>query len=189
MVRAVSNGPAGDHHQGREIEALLDDAQWARARWLIQATLVEAPEDHWLLAQLGLAYFEQGDAASALPVLERAVRLAPRCPLVLWYYGAVLDSLGKAATSMAVFRALVETGVDILSDGECGLGRERAKAVMARSYERLRRLHCAEGRDEQAQRCFDRLFDLLDPEEPDVSRTCSIRIKARARSFTPPPRH
>jgi len=58
--------------------------------------LEDEPDDALLRLTLGKEYLEAGDAAAALPHLERAVAVDPRYTAAYRYLGAALEALGRA---------------------------------------------------------------------------------------------
>jgi len=82
-------------------------------------------DDHWLLTRLGLTYYEEHNYKKALFYETQALRLAPKCPLVLWDYAGTLEMLGRDKEAIAIYRKLVKRGVDKIAYGECGEGRAR----------------------------------------------------------------
>ncbi len=110
-----------------EIEALLAAEDWEAARSLIRTRLATEPDSHWLLTRLGLTYYEQRRYRQALRYEGQALRLAPRCPLVLWDYAGTLDMLGRTSEALRIYRRLIRRGVERLAFGECGEGRAWAR--------------------------------------------------------------
>jgi tetratricopeptide (TPR) repeat protein len=113
------------------IEALIEQEQWAEARRAIQEELKNDPDNHWLLTRLSTTHYEQRDYPEALRWVEKARRIAPNCPLVLWDYAGTLDMLGREQEAIAVYRSLLERGVDAIASDECGEGLEWARGLLA----------------------------------------------------------
>jgi tetratricopeptide (TPR) repeat protein len=120
-----------------EIEVLIAAENWRAARRLIQRRLRGEPENHWLMTRLGLTYYEERDYETSLVYSQKALRLAPRCPLVLWDYAGTLDMLGRKAEAIAAFRRIVRRGVRSLAHGQCGEGLAWARGLVADCLYRL----------------------------------------------------
>jgi tetratricopeptide (TPR) repeat protein len=133
---------------GSEVEALLDAREWTRARWLIEARLQSAPEDHRLHAQYALTWIGDLRLAEARWAIDRAALLAPRCPAVLSIRGAVLDALGDTEKAIAVLGALTERGPGPLLRGPCRIESSQAKSLLSDAWLRLARLYEARGERE-----------------------------------------
>jgi len=113
------------------IEARISANDWSGARRLIRAALRREPDSHWLLARLGLTYYEERRYVQALQWSERALARAPRCPLVLWEYAGALQQLGRHRDALRVYAGLRRRGVESLAHGECGEGLRWARGLVA----------------------------------------------------------
>ncbi len=82
-----------------DIESLIREGRWSEARKAITAALRLKPMSHWLIARLGLTYYEQRNYSRAVTLAARALEVAPRCPLALWDYTEALQML-KCSTGM-----------------------------------------------------------------------------------------
>jgi tetratricopeptide (TPR) repeat protein len=83
---------------GAEIESAIERDDWPGARKLIEEELAKDPDDHWLLTRLSLTYYEQFDYQKALDLSERALSIAPECPLAK----AVLRAVSQARPRLPV---------------------------------------------------------------------------------------
>jgi len=140
--------------RGAEIERLLASEDWAGARRAIRSQLRLSPDSHWLISRLALTYYEQRGYAKALELETRALRLAPRCPLVLWGHAGSLEMLGRKAEAVVVYRRLIRRGPDRLSRGPCGEGIRWARGLVADCWYRLGRISQAEGKLRLATRAY-----------------------------------
>ena len=122
---------------GEAIEAVIADENWVLARRLINRELRRTPDDHWLLTRLSLTYYEQRNYKQALKISERALDLAPRCPLILWDYAGTLDMLGRTAEAIRIYQKIIRRGADSLAHGECGEGMAWARGMLADCYFRM----------------------------------------------------
>lgn len=128
----------------RVIEELYQKEQWARVRALIQRELKKDPNDHWYLTRLSGTYYEEHKYKKALQASNKAVRLAPKCPLALWDRAGILDMLGQHAQAIAIWRKLIKRGSKEVAYGPCGEGLVWAKSLVndcryriANTYRRL----------------------------------------------------
>jgi tetratricopeptide (TPR) repeat protein len=128
------------------IEALIEQEKWAEARRAIREELKDDPTNHWLLTRLSTTYYEERDYEEALRWVEKAREIAPDCPLVLWDYAGTLDMLGREREAIAVYRSVLQRGVEAIAEGECGEGAEWARGLLTDCVYR-------------AGRCFEDLKD------------------------------
>jgi Tfp pilus assembly protein PilF len=66
--------------------------------------LADEPDDTLLHLMLGKEYLDAGDAAAALPHLERTVALDPRYTVAYRHLGSALEGLGRVADAAAAWR-------------------------------------------------------------------------------------
>src|SRR5271163_3121791 len=97
------------------IEKAIRRDDWKGARRLIRTSLRQQPDSHWLITRLGLTYYEERDYKQAFKIGQRAYRLAPKCPLVLWDLAGTLDMLGRHREAIAIFRRLVRRNIKSLA--------------------------------------------------------------------------
>jgi tetratricopeptide (TPR) repeat protein len=128
-----------------EIDALLDAEAWTSARWLLARRVRQTPHEHRCFTRLALTWLGEGRVEEARADIDRAARLAPLCPEVLFIRGAVLEACGEQDSAVAVLRALTCGGAAALTTGDCGLQLERAREILADGLLRLGRLYQARG--------------------------------------------
>jgi len=75
----------------KAIERAISREKWKEARRLVRAELKEKPNSHYLLTRLGLTYCEERAYRRSLSYSQKALRLAPLCPLALWDYAGSLQ--------------------------------------------------------------------------------------------------
>ena len=114
----------------RRVEDLLEKEAYTEARPVIRRALRADPEDHWLWSCLATTYYEKGNYRRSLEYEAKAVELAPRCPAALTGYADRLYLLGRVGEAMAVYRRILNRGVESLARGPCGEGRRSALALM-----------------------------------------------------------
>lgn len=112
------------------IEQCMACEEWKQARELILRELKKTPESHWLLARLGMTYYEERKYKKALEIEKRALKLAPRCPLVLWDYACTLDMLNNKVEAIRIWRSLLRRGEESIAYDECGEGIRWARSLL-----------------------------------------------------------
>ena len=120
----------------KAIEAAIRSERWKKARQLIRAELKDKPKSHWLLTRLGLTYYEERAYRASLSYSQKALRLAPECPLALWDYAGSLQMLGRHRMALRVYRQLLSRGVGQIAHGDCGEGRGWARGLIAGCFYR-----------------------------------------------------
>ena len=120
-----------------EIESLLAAEDWQGARAAILDELQGDPENHWLLTRLGATYYEEKDYATALVFTDKALLLAPKCPLVRWDYACCMDMLGYDDPAFREFASIALQDENELAYGDCGEGSRWAKSLQADCYYRM----------------------------------------------------
>jgi Flp pilus assembly protein TadD len=87
----------------------------------LRELLEDEPDDALLRLTLGTELLDAGDAAAALPHLERAVAVAPRYTAAYRHLGTALERLGRGAEA----RAAWERGIAVAEDtGDLQAGKE-----------------------------------------------------------------
>jgi tetratricopeptide (TPR) repeat protein len=147
----------------RQIEKAISRENWKAARRLISAGLRKDPDNHWLLTRLSLTYYEERRYTRALAYSERALAIAPRCPLALWDHAGTLEMLGCVEESADHYRRLIRCGVRALAFGDCGEGVRWARGLVADCWYRLGQCESKLGRKKHAVRCLRRHLSLRGP--------------------------
>lgn len=126
----------------KKINKCIDLEKWDKARGYIKLALSKEPDNHWLLVTLALTYYEQHNYKKSLMIEKQALKLAPKCPLVLWDYAGSLDMLGRTKDALKIYNGLVRRGPYSIAYGDCGEGIRRARSLvndcfykMAKCYE------------------------------------------------------
>jgi tetratricopeptide (TPR) repeat protein len=132
------------------IEERIAEDDWTGARKLIRAELKKTPNSHWLLTRLGLTYYEQKQYARALHIEERALRISPRCPLVLWDYAGSLQMLKRHKEAVAIYSRLIRRGARSIAYDECGEGLAWARGLVVDCHYRRGESYQALGRKRDA---------------------------------------
>jgi len=121
----------------KRIEQLIQAERWYAARRELRHLMRDKPEDHWLLTRLGLTYYEERKYKTALRYEERARRIAPFCPLVLWDCAGSLQMLHRHDEALEVYQALTRRGARRIAFGACGEGLAWANGLVADCYYRI----------------------------------------------------
>ncbi|MCE9533825.1 MAG: hypothetical protein K8T89_22265 [Planctomycetes bacterium] len=93
----------------RTIERHLEQEAWEDARKFITRDLTQQPDNHWLLTQLGVTYYEQGQYRESLQPLLSSLKIVPDCPLTLWNLAGALDALGKPEVAIPIYTWLLRS--------------------------------------------------------------------------------
>ena len=111
--------------------------EYGKARALLIPKLRKAPKDHWLLTRIGTTYHEERNYKKALKYSEKAFKLEPHCPLVVWDYAGTLDMLAESEKAITLWKGLVARGIEGIAHGECGEGIRWAKSLLNDCYYRI----------------------------------------------------
>ncbi len=65
------------------------------------------PKDYWLLTRLSEEYYHQNKISKALDTSQKAKKMAPDHPLVLWDYGCALEALHRYREAILVYKKIV----------------------------------------------------------------------------------
>lgn len=121
----------------QEIEDAIKHKNWEKVRRLVLKDLSKEPKSHWLLARLALTYYEEYKYERALIIGQRAYKLQPDCPLVLWDLAGTFNMLGRNQEAMAIYHRLIRRGVKAIAFGDCGEGLAWARGLVADCWYRL----------------------------------------------------
>ena len=119
------------------IESLIRSERWKEARLQIRQELKDAPASHWLWTRLSLTFYEQRRYREALVAAQRALELAPRCPLGCWDLAGALQMLGRHSEALAIYRRLSAIPLRRLAEDACGEGRAWARGLVVDSHFRM----------------------------------------------------
>jgi hypothetical protein len=146
--------------RNRLLEPLLERSEWAAARKLIQRELKKQPENHWLLTQLGVTYYEEGKYREALPIFLSSVRIVPDCPLILWNVAGTLDALGRPEDAIPIYTSLLRS-TKTAADDPCWESKEWSDNLKTDCVYRLGVCFLHMKRRESAEHCFRQYVNLL----------------------------
>jgi len=163
----------------RRIDRAMDQEDWEAARRLILEELEKESDDHWLTTRLGTTYYEQRDYAAALKWSEKAVHLAPKCPLVLWDYAGALDMTGREEEAIRIWRRLIEREAVRIAADECGEGLRWAESLVNDSRYRAALSLFDLGRDADALRLLREHLAHRRPGLPSLYPLREVRARER----------
>jgi tetratricopeptide (TPR) repeat protein len=142
------------------IWSLFQRADYEKARSLLEKELLKEPENHWLITQLGVTYYERRQYDEALRHFRRSHKILSDCPLTLWNLAGTLDAVGRTAKAIAIYTSLLESKVtpDVDPCWESDEWSDRLKADcvyrMGSCFQNLRKRKAAE-------HCYRQYLDLL----------------------------
>ena len=163
-----------------DIEALIRAERWAGARGLIKKRLKKEPTNHWLLARLGLTYYEQRQYERALACEEEALRIEPNCPLALWDYAGSLQMLRRHREALDIYEKITQRGAERIAVGQCGEGLAWANGLVADCYYRMMDSLDALGDEAGATAMLVKHLDMRGPGCHSIYPLDSLRRKGRA---------
>jgi len=140
--------------QSKLINELSRQEKWEEIRALILQWLEDEPNEHGLLAELSKTYYEERKYDIALDYIKQAKKIAPHCPVVLWYYAGTLDMLKRNEDAIQLYKNLIRRGIDKIAYGECGEGIRAARRLVNNSHYRLGLLYARIGNFHLAAKCI-----------------------------------
>jgi tetratricopeptide (TPR) repeat protein len=162
------------------IEARIKANDWSGARRLIRTALRRDPNSHWLLARLGLTYYEERRYAYALRWSEKAMARAPRCPLVLWEYAGDLQQLGRHREALRIYARLVRRGAQSVGHGPCGEGLRWARGLVADALYRQAIGYIALGQRRRARTFLEKHLAMRGTSGASIYSLRQVRRELRA---------
>ena len=124
----MNSAPKTDN--GDTIEELVEKEDWENARKAILEELETNPDSHYLVTRLALTYYEQRQYETTLHYSQESMKLAPRCPLVLWNYAGALEQTGHECEAIRIWKSLLRRGVERIAHGPCGEGIRQAESLL-----------------------------------------------------------
>jgi tetratricopeptide (TPR) repeat protein len=144
----------------RNLETLLREGSWDAARKIIERELAKDPESHWLLTQLGVTYYEQGQYRESLQPLLSSLEIVPDCPLTLWNIAGALDMLGKPKVAIPIYTWLLRSRKSH-ADDPCWESEEWAEALQTDCVYRVGVCFQRMAQWQSAEHCFREYMNLL----------------------------
>ena len=131
-----------------------------RRATLIERELEVDPENHWLLTQLGVTYYERRRYDEALKRFAASFAIVPDCPLTLWNMAGTLDALGKSESAVSFYTWLLESEKSA-ADDPCWESREWAETLKADCVYRLGGCYRHLGDDKRAAHYYRQYVNFL----------------------------
>lgn len=144
----------------KRINEFLDREAWDEARELLQREREREPENHWVLTQLGVTFYEQRRYEEAMELFQESWKIVPDCPLTLWNLAGTLDALGKPAEAVKQYTWLLQNSK---SPGEdpCWESQEWTDSLLADCIYRLGICLGRQGKPQLAEGHFRQYINLL----------------------------
>ncbi len=142
------------------VETLIEQGAWEEARKLIEQELLREPDNHWLLTQLGVTFYEQGRYRESLRPLLESLEIVPDCPLTLWNLAGALDALGKSEKAIEIYTWLLRSK-KTAADDSCWESQEWADALKTDCVFRVGVCFQHLDNRESAENCFRQYINLL----------------------------
>ncbi len=148
---------AQDRLSGK-INNLFRREEWEKARGILEREREKRADDHWVVTQLGVTFYEQQRYQEALQLFLSSQKIVPDCPLTLWNLAGTLDALGQYTNAMQIYTWLLRKAPN---DDDCWEGKEWADALKTDCVYRvgvcLQHLH----KKREAEDCYRQYLDLL----------------------------
>ncbi|HAN76898.1 MAG TPA: hypothetical protein DCQ31_03530, partial [Bacteroidales bacterium] len=113
----------------KKLNQYFEKENWKGAKKLLVSELNTAPNDHFLLTQLGEVYYEMRQYPKALEYTQKAVEILATCPLALNNYAVVLYMHEKYAEAIEIWLKLLNTTLSEIAYGTCNEGMRFAKSL------------------------------------------------------------
>ena len=151
MTRNGANG---------RIDDLLQRGDWEKARRLLQRERAADSDNHWVLTQLGVTFYEQRRYREALDWFSRSRKIVPDCPLTLWNLAGALDALGKHAAAIRIYRGLLKSNKSF-EDDPCWESKQWTDQLKSDCVYRLGACFEHQGKNRAAEKSYRQYLDLL----------------------------
>lgn len=144
-----------DLRRKAEIERLIQQDRWAEVRLGIRHLLrEEGGADHWLMARMGLAYYEERRYREALEWSRRAIAAEPRCPLARWEFAGALQMLGRLAEAKEQYQLLARLRDSGSRSEPCWEGKSWAEGLRLDAIFRLATIAQHQGESGRARKLY-----------------------------------
>jgi len=146
--------------QNGKIKDLIQRGMWEAARTMLQRERERDPENHWVLTQLGVTFYEQRRYEEALRLFLASHGIVRDCPLTLWNLAGTLDSVGKHADATRIYTWILQSNVSP-DDDPCWESKEWTDALKADCVYRLGVCFQHLGNKRKAEHCYRQFLNLL----------------------------
>jgi tetratricopeptide (TPR) repeat protein len=150
---------AGDGFS-KKIAGLFQEGKWKDARALLEREREKDPDNHWLLTQLGVTFYEQRQYEEALRLFLESYSILDDCPLTLWNLAGTFDALGEYKKAIAIYTWLLESAKSP-ADDPCWESKAWTDRLKTDCVFRLGVCFQKRGKKSVAQHCFRQYLDLL----------------------------
>ena len=144
-----------------DIDLLIQQGDWVEARREIERARAADPRNHWLLTQLGVTHYEQGQYKKALSIFVDSISIVPDCPLTLWNLAGAFDAVGDPRIALRIYAWLLMKSKKTAKDDPCWENEQWGEALHADCIYRagvcLKRLN----KPKLADDCFRQYLSVL----------------------------
>jgi hypothetical protein len=142
------------------VTKLFEECQWGKARALLEKAREKDHENHWLLTQLGVTYYEQRKYKKALQIFLKSQKIVPDCPLTLWNVAGTLSALGNQTEAMRIYTSLLQSNKSPEEDS-CWESEQWTNSLKADCVYRLGDCFERQGKKRKAEHCYREYLDLM----------------------------
>ncbi len=143
-----------------KIWSLFEREEYDRARALLEKELAGDPNNHWLITQLGVTFYERREYNEALIHFRRSHEILSDCPLTLWNLAGALDAIGRHSEAIRIYTSLLESKATPDVD-PCWESEEWSAGLKADCVYRLGICFQNQRKKKAAEHCFRQYLDLL----------------------------
>jgi len=112
------------------INKYIMNEEWENAKLILEDIFTKMPDDHWIITQLAEVNYEMHNYDLALQLAEKAILLAPNCPLVINDYANMLYIHENYSESINLWKRLLKKGAKRIAKDECGEGINAAVSLL-----------------------------------------------------------
>ena len=150
-----------ENKRNDRIKDLLRREKGLEARQLLERERETDPKNHWLITQLGVTFYEQGEYENALQFFLASLEIVADCPLTLWNLAGTFDALGKYASAMSIYTWLLQTNKSP-EDDPCWESRApRTQALKTDCVYRIGVCFQHLGKKQKAENCYHQYLNIL----------------------------
>ncbi|MBX9791505.1 MAG: hypothetical protein K2Y37_21500 [Pirellulales bacterium] len=144
----------------KRIAELFRNAEWAKARAILNKELAKHPENHWLITQLGVTYYEEREYGEALKQFRKSYQIVSDCPLTLWNLAGTFAATSNYAQAAAIYIRLITESVAPAAD-PCWESGAWSASLKADCYYRLGICFSQLEKRQEATSCFEQYLSLI----------------------------
>ncbi len=144
----------------KRINSLFQQNAWKEARKLLEIEHEKDSEDHWVVTQLGVTFYEEKKYRDALQLFRKSLEIVNDCPLTRWNLAGALDAVGDQSGAKEIYIWLLRAKTSPEHD-PCWESPEWADAIKHDAVFRLGACLQSLGEKKKAETCYRRYLDLL----------------------------